>query len=87
MKKCRFSGGWFFIYNFFDMGDTKIKMALSYSPHQAGSKHVLVLFDHERSILKFDLRSGQVKVRSRSNHDSSRSICTLRHVVIYQLFY
>ena len=66
--------GWFFINNFFDMRDTKIKMTASSSPCQAASKHVL--FDIERSIWKFDLRSGQVKVRSRSDHDPSRSLCT-----------
>ena len=34
------------------------------------------LFDLERAISKIDLRSCQVKVRSRSDHDPSRSICT-----------
>ena len=44
------------------------------SPRQAGSKHVL--FKVERSIWKFDPRSGQVMVRSTSDHDLSRSVCT-----------
>ena len=42
--------------------DTKIKMTPSCSPHRTDSEHVL--FDTERSIWEFDLRSGQVKVRS-----------------------
>ena len=60
--KVFFSRKWSFMNNFFDMGDTKIKITPPCSPRQAGSKYVL--FYLERSISKFDLRSGQVKVRS-----------------------
>ena len=42
------------------------------SARREGSKHVL--FDFEGSISKVDLRSGQVKVKSRSDHDPSKSI-------------
>ena len=51
------------------MCDTKMKMAPSCSPRQAGSKHAL--FYLEMSIWKFDLRSGQVKFRSKSDNDPS----------------
>ena len=67
----------FFIYNFFDMRDTKINMTPSCSPCRAGSKHVL--FDLKRPTWKFDLRS-EVKVWPRSDHDPSRSICTSSEV-------
>ena len=73
MKNYRFSLRRFFISSFF-YRETKIKMTPSCSPCRAGSEHVL--FDLERLISKSDLRSGQVKVRSRSDHDPRRSICT-----------
>ena len=55
MKNCRFSRSWFSLKTFF-----------SCSPRQAGSKYIL--FDLERSISKFDLRSCQVKVRSKRKY-------------------
>ena len=55
-------------------GNTKTKMKPSCSPRRTGSEHVLS--DLERSISKFDIWSGQVKVRSRSDHDPNRSVCT-----------
>ena len=54
MKNCRFSRGWIFIDNFFDMRDTKIKMVPSCLARRAAAKHAL--FDIEKSISKFDLR-------------------------------
>ena len=44
-------------------------------PTVSSSRFEICIFYFERSISKFDLRSGQVKVRSRSSHDPSRSIC------------
>ena len=73
MKSC-FSRRWFFINNFFDVGDTKIKITPSCSSSQAGSKHILS--DLARSIWISDLWSGQAKIRSMSGHDPCRSICT-----------
>ena len=67
--KLYFSRRWFFIDNFFDMRDMKIKRISSCWPRRAGSKPAV--FDLERSISKSDHRSGQV--RSRSGHDQSRS--------------
>ena len=55
-----FFTGMFFINNFFDMRDTKMKMTPSCSPGRAGSIHVL--FDLEGSISKFDLRSGEGQI-------------------------
>ena len=66
----------FFINNFFDMGDTTITMTPSFSPCQSGSKMYFLTLKSLFEIWKFDLRSGHVKVRSRSYHDPSRSICT-----------
>ena len=66
MKNYRFSRRWFFIDNFSDIRDTKIKMTPSCLACRAGSKHVPL--DLERSISKFD-------IRTRSGHDRSGSIC------------
>ena len=49
------------------------EILLPYTARRDGLKHVL--FDFERSISKSDLRSGQLKVRSRSGRDLSKSIC------------
>ena len=62
-----FHGDCCLLITFFDMGDTKMKMTTPCLPRQVGSKHVL--FNVERFIWKFDLRS-------RSDHDPSRTICT-----------
>ena len=53
--------------------DVWYEILLPYTARRDGLKHVL--FDFERSISKFDLRSGQVKARSRSGHDPSKLIC------------
>ena len=60
IKNYRFSRRWFFINNFFDMRDTKIKMTPSCSLCRAGSKQVL--FDLERWSFKFYFRSGQGQI-------------------------
>ena len=73
MKNYRFSQRRFFFLFFFAMGDTIKEIMPSYWPRRAGSKNVL--FDLEKSISEFDLRSGQVKVRSRSGHERSMSMC------------
>ena len=70
MKSHRLSRTYFLLIVFY-MRDTKMKMTLSFLPLRASTEPVL--FDLERSISKFDLRSGQD--RSRSGHHPSRSIC------------
>ena len=55
------------------------KMTPLCSSRRTESNHVL--FDLDRSISKFDLGSGQVKIRPRSDHDLSRSICTSSEAV------
>ena len=68
MRNSHFSRKWFFTDNFLGMKDTgKASLCLAY---RAGSKHLL--FDFESLISKFDLRSGQVKVRPMSGHCQSR---------------
>ena len=65
---------WFFINNFCEMCVAKIKMTPLCLSHRAGSE--CVVSDLDRSISKFNLSSGQVKVRSRSDQDPSGSIST-----------
>ena len=72
MKNYHFSLRRFFINNFFDIKDTKIKLTTSCSPRRAGSK--IYFFILKGQFQNFT--SGQVKVRPRSDHDPSRSICT-----------
>ena len=67
----RFLVRWFLIDNFFDRRHMKLIMEPSCSPCRSGLKHVL--FDLVRLISKFDFRSG--RIRSMSDHDSSRSNC------------
>ena len=79
MKNCRQSRRWIFINNFFDMGKYENKNdTIGFA---SSSRFETCTFKLERSIGKFDLRSGQVKVRSKSDHDTSRSICTSSEVV------
>ena len=60
-KNFRFSRTWFFIHNFFDNRDAKIRMVPSCSARRKSSENVS--FDLKRSISKFDLRSSQFKLR------------------------
>ena len=72
MKNYRFHGDGFSLITFVDVRDMKIKMRPPCLECRAGSKYVL--FDLGRPMSKFDLRSGQVKVRSRPGHNR-RSVC------------
>ena len=57
-----FRGDGFSFITFFDNRDTKMSLVPSCSACRDGSENVS--FDIEKSISKFDLGSGQVKVRS-----------------------
>ena len=61
IQNYRFSRRWFSSITFL-MRDTKMKMTPSYLPRRAGSKHVLL--GHERSISKYDLRTGHGQVKT-----------------------
>ena len=71
MENYRFSRRWLFIDNFFDMKNTENDSIV----FSSSNRFEICIFDIERLIPKFDLRSGQVKVRSRSGQDRSRPIC------------
>ena len=74
MENYRFSRRWFFIDNFFDIRDTKIKMTASCLARRAGSKEVLLtLKDKFQNLTSGQVRqvnvrsvSGQCKVKVRS---------------------
>ena len=63
MKNYSFLRRWFFI-DFVKYGKHDNKMTPSSLTHRAGPEHVL--FDPERTISQFDLRSGQGRVKVRS---------------------